>query len=117
MADPATVAAQRQSDQATAHAKPSLPPSPQLASISVVLLMPLSDPAGGHWAAGECAGFPPDMAKDLIARGVARADDRPPRKSDGRTLDSPPADKMVRGGDAQRKSEPAETARTTRKEG
>ena len=42
-------------------------------TVTIVLLRPLVAPNGtGSWAPGERAGFPPDVARDFVARGVAR---------------------------------------------
>ena len=43
-------------------------------TVGVVLLQPLRNPMGGSWAANERAGFPPEVARDLIRRGIARPD-------------------------------------------
>ena len=87
MVDPATVTQQQ---------TPSGKLTPALPTVSVVMLAPLRSPSGGHWSIGDRAGFPPDVAKDLIARGVARIDASPPPRKDDKGLDSAPADKMLR---------------------
>ena len=41
---------------------------------TVVLTQPVSAPnGGGSWGPGERAGFPPELARSLITRGLARA--------------------------------------------
>ena len=39
--------------------------------IPLTLLAPVVAPTGGHWNAGDVAGFAPDVAASLIARGLA----------------------------------------------
>ena len=42
-------------------------------TVTIVLLRPLVAPNGtGSWAPGERAGFEPEIARDLVARGAAR---------------------------------------------
>ena len=42
-------------------------------SVTLMVLESVHAPGGGgSWAPGERAGFPPDVARDLVARGVAR---------------------------------------------
>lgn len=48
---------------------------------------------GGLLLPGEVAGFPSDVADDLVARGIARRIE--PSAAD-KALDAPPADKMQR---------------------
>lgn len=54
------------------------------------LLVPVAAPTGGHWNAGEVAGFEPAVAADLIARGAAELAVKAPQ--------APQKDKMIRGG-------------------
>ena len=75
--------------------KDRFPREPLPETVSVVLLQPLRSPAGTVWAAKERAGFPPDVARDLIRRGVAREDTKAPAE--------PEKDKMLKGTQTQRK--------------
>ena len=59
--------------------------------VPIRLLRPVTAPTGGHWNAGEVAGFEPEVAAGLIARGAA---ERVPEKAPA----APTKDKMVRGG-------------------
>jgi len=59
--------------------------------VPIRLLRPVTAPTGGHWNAGEVAGFEPEVAAGLIARGAA---ERVPEKAP----EMPQKDKMVRGG-------------------
>ena len=65
--------------------------------VAVRLLTCVTDAHGGQWNPGEVAGFPHDVAEDLIARGAAR----PPDK---KAPAGPPADKMVRPGGTVKKA-------------
>lgn len=59
--------------------------------IALRLLVPVVAPTGGHWNAGEIAGFEPAVAADLVARGAAeRIEPKAPA--------GPERDKMMRGG-------------------
>ena len=59
-------------------------------SVAVTLLGPLEGVGGGHWNRGEVAGFPPALACDLIARGIAEPFPKP------KAPERPGADKMVK---------------------
>ena len=60
------------------------------------MLRPVNDPRlGGSWGVGERAGFPFEIALDLIERGAARE----VRKAPG----APPADKAMRGAEVRKK--------------
>lgn len=78
-------------------------------TVSLVLLAAVTAPSGGHWNPGEHAGFAPDVAADLIARGAARAWAPTPRPAADqadpkvRGLDVPPAHKMVTGAGTKKK--------------
>mgnify|MGYP001595887431 FL=1 len=60
-------------------------------TVTVEMLQAVRSPNGGRWGPGERAGFPPDIADDLVKRGVARRVEKPPR------------DKMVHGESVQKK--------------
>ena len=57
--------------------------------IAVRLLAPVASQTGGHWNRGETAGFPPEIAAALVARGVAVAADAQKAPA------QPSADKMI----------------------
>ena len=62
--------------------------------VRVTLRRPVHDPVGGgQWNTGESAGFPPDVAQRLIARGAAVAAVSPTTKAP----DRPGLDKQVKG--------------------
>lgn len=73
------------------HVSPGVQDIPKL--VTIRLLQGCVVPNGACYNAGEEVGFPPDVAEDLVARGVAR----PAKAPDG-----PPADKMVGGAPAKK---------------
>lgn len=73
--------------------------------VAVRILRTVAGRWGGLWHPGEVAGFPPDVADDLVERGAAeRLDGDSTEPVEARAPDGPPADKMVRAQEVARKA-------------
>lgn len=71
-----------------------------MALVTVEFLAPYADRGGARFNARERAGLPPEVADDLVARGVVRRVELPEPKAPA----APAKDKMARPG--WRKSKP-----------
>ena len=71
----------------------------QVKLVRLEMLEALRSATGARWGPGERAAFPPEVADDLIKRGIARP--APPRPA--KAPDGPEADKMIARDAARRK--------------